>query len=181
MDRFIYNNNNIDLKKQGVYSIIFKNKLYIGSTCSNRGFKTRFNHHKLDLIKNKHHSIYLQNSFNKYKDNLIFQIIEITNNCIKREQFYIDLLKPKFNSVKIAGSNKGYKKSKIQIENHRKSLLNYYKNNNPVNKLFNYSQIKLILIDIKLGLTRNEICNKYNMKKSTYYKIKNNTYECRIN
>ena len=31
------------------------------------------------------------------------------NMCLKREQYYIDLLKPDYNILKIAGSSRGYK------------------------------------------------------------------------
>jgi len=32
-------------------------------------------------------------------------------NCLKREQYYIDLLKPEYNILKIAGSSLGHKHS----------------------------------------------------------------------
>lgn len=179
MKRFIYQNNNKDLKYTGVYSILLNNNIYIGSTSYIKGFKVRFNKHKQDLLNNKHHSIYLQNSFLKYKNkNVIFQILHICepNDCLKWEQFYIDLLNPKYNICKIAGSNKGYKKTKIQIENHKKSLKNYYKSNISSRITLNKTNLRLLIKDINLGYSRSYICEKYNIKKSTFYNIKNNNY-----
>jgi group I intron endonuclease len=98
----------------GIYCIkcLSNNKIYIGSTT--RSFRLRLKRHRSDLIKQKHHSIYLQNSFNKYgKDDFEVTLLEyITDKSlvIKREQYYIDLLKPEFNIAPIAGSNLGIKR-----------------------------------------------------------------------
>lgn len=60
------------------------NKFYVGSTKNWSERKTR---HIRDLINNKHHSILLQRSFNKYgKDKFIFALIETCYNYLTREQ-----------------------------------------------------------------------------------------------
>jgi group I intron endonuclease len=104
----------------GVYKIINKinKKFYIGST-STMGFDKRWKKHILDLNKNKHHSFYLQKSWNKYgPNNFSFEIIEecIPEKCIIREQYYLDSLKPEYNICQIAGSTFGikYKLKKIR-------------------------------------------------------------------
>ncbi len=78
----------------GVYQIknLITNKYYIGSSILS--LKRRGAIHKCKLIKGNHHSNKLQNSFNKYGiNNFDFEIIEKCNkeNCIEREQYYIDL------------------------------------------------------------------------------------------
>lgn len=102
----------------GVYTIVNKinNKTYIGSAVD---FKVRQTRHFTNLRKDKHHCIALQRSWNKYgEENFEFRIIEkcSASKCVEREQYYIDLLKPEYNSCKIAGSSLGYKFTKQQIE-----------------------------------------------------------------
>lgn len=103
-----------DLRRSGIYMIIniSNNKIYIGSA---KRFVHRKRNHFNDLIKNKHHSDKLQKSYNKYgKDNFIFKMIEYVNDVnelIKREQYYIDILKPEYNIAKTAGSSLGCKRS----------------------------------------------------------------------
>lgn len=97
--------------KSGIYEIInIKNgHRYIGSAMD---IERRWRHHKKALYDNKHHSVYLQNAWNKYgKDCFIFNVIE---NCfffilIQREQHYIDELNPEYNILKNAGSRLGTK------------------------------------------------------------------------
>lgn len=74
--------------KFGIYKItnIVNNKVYIGSTI--RSFSKRWGEHRRGLRDNKHHSTYLQNSWNKYgKDNFIFEIIEELHN---KDEIYIN-------------------------------------------------------------------------------------------
>lgn len=96
--------------KTGIYSI--KNKIngkcYIGSTSSSFYFRIR--HHINALNRNSHSNIYLQNAWNKYGKNAFeFNIIEEAEplNCLVREQYYIDNLKPEYNLCQIAGSRLG--------------------------------------------------------------------------
>jgi len=97
---------------KGVYKIESKtnNRIYIGSS---NNINRRWGLHKNELIRNKHHSIILQNHVNKYGINdLIFSIIEecSSKSLIYREQYYIDKHKPYFNIRKIANSNIGIKR-----------------------------------------------------------------------
>lgn len=89
-----------DREKIGVYAItnINNNKKYIGST--KESFYRRIQKHLSLLKRNKHHSIKLQNAYNKYGiSNFSFSIIEeIDKNRLdlnkyteEREQYYIDL------------------------------------------------------------------------------------------
>lgn len=99
----------------GIYKItcIINNKCYVGSSIN---IRNRWSEHKSKLKKNKHHSIFLQRSWNKYKErNFIFEIVEECEKTkeiiLEREQFYIDSLSPSFNILKIAGSPLGTKRS----------------------------------------------------------------------
>lgn len=101
-----------DLQFNGVYKItnIVNNKIYIGSCSSKTFLYERLKHHEQDLINNKHCNKYLQRAFNKYKiDNFYYEIIEVCNseNCIEKEQYWINLLKPHYNLCKKAGSSFG--------------------------------------------------------------------------
>lgn len=101
----LYNFNSISqhpiLKdSKGVYCIHCLNgKDYIGSTTVN--FRTRLLRHLRELKSNKHHSLHLQNAFNKYGiDSFSISLIYIGDNgekILTEEQWYIDNLKPEFN------------------------------------------------------------------------------------
>lgn len=93
----------------GVYRIrnLITSDIYIGST--RVSFSARKYQHFRRLKKNKHDSPILQNSWNKHKEkNFVFEIIEmcLPDDCLKREQYYIDTLNPRYNICKIAGSRK---------------------------------------------------------------------------
>lgn len=113
-----------------IYKILNKitNECYIGSALN---FDKRKYYHLYDLKHQKHHSPILQNSWNKYgEDVFLFKVIEeVKNNSdlIIREQFWIDKLNPKYNISKTAGSPLGIKhnlQSRMNMSNaHRgKSL-----------------------------------------------------------
>ena len=106
------------LTSLGVYKICHVAKadvFYIGSASGNRnvkacqkGFYRRFLEHLHYLEHNKHSSKYLQNVVNKYGiEGLRFEIIEVVDSTdrthiLEREQYYLDLLKPGYNSSKVA-------------------------------------------------------------------------------
>lgn len=107
-----------ELNQTGIYAIINKvnGKKYIGSTATK--FRKRWNQHKHLLRKGNHHSNYLQNSWNKYKEsNFEFRIIEIVpeeewtdnNYLLDIEQMYLDTFQPEYNTLPTAGSQLGYK------------------------------------------------------------------------
>lgn len=121
-------------KVYGVYKITntVNNKFYIGSASYLNGIATRLNNHKHDLIHNKHHSKYLQNSFNKHgKKNFYVEILEVClpEECLNKEQYWIDLLKPHYNMLKTAGSPKGTICTLETREKLRNSLNKFYKEN----------------------------------------------------
>jgi len=103
------------MNNTGIYKItnLLNGNFYIGSAASKGGFKSRWYKH-LFLLKNKnHHSKHLQSAWDKYgKNSFVFEIIEIIenrNSIIIREQYYLDTLKPEYNTCKIAGSPLGVK------------------------------------------------------------------------
>ena len=84
------------LKKCGVYKITNKinGKFYIGSSINITDRELR---HKSDLSCGTHHSEHLQRAYDKYgKENFKFEILELCNeeDVVKREQYYLDKLKP---------------------------------------------------------------------------------------
>lgn len=97
-------------KKIGIYQLrnIVTQDIYIGGSIDVGGRKRQhFSYLNLAMHPNKR----LQDSFNKYgKHNFVFEILELIvykRNVIKREQFYLDTLKPYFNIAKIAGTTLG--------------------------------------------------------------------------
>ena len=101
-----------------IYKIvnITNNKIYVGSAVN---FRKRKNLHLKNLRDNKHHSKYLQSSYNKHGiENFKFCIIELCEkeNLLEREQYYIDALKPQYNVCKsVEKSRLGLKSSPEHI------------------------------------------------------------------
>ena len=99
----------------GVYLISnnVNGKCYVGSSIH---LTQRRKEHFSRLMHNKHENAHLQNAYNKYgREAFEFEILEtlsiddnIKENLLKREQFWIDNLKPEYNILLVAGSNLGY-------------------------------------------------------------------------
>ena len=106
--------------KSGIYRWInnINGKSYTGSSVDlSRRLKNYFNISYLENeIKNSNSMIYKALLKNGYS-NFILEILEYCDvaNLIKREQHYIDLLKPEYNILKIAGSPLGRKHSEETI------------------------------------------------------------------
>ena len=200
----IYNKNKMnkkfkvkDVKKfpstTGIYSIGFKNsksnKIYIGSaskTSGNlraKGFCGRWQKHLHSLRNDKHHSISLQNSYNKHgESNIVFIVLEEcdSNLCIIREQFYIDSYDSYnngHNGRPNASSNLGFK----QNENFKKAIYDKYKKirdsyYEEVNELYKKNKTTREISKI-LNISRGMISkifkeNDIQGKNTAYYKKK---------
>lgn len=78
----------------GIYMIycLPNNKAYIGHS---KNISSRWGKHKWDLKNQNHINGHLQNCFNKYgAHNLLFFVLENTNNLKLREAYWLSLLKP---------------------------------------------------------------------------------------
>ena len=113
------------MKKSGIYSIKNKitHKIYVGSAID---INDRWRCHIKDLKNNKHHSPYLQKSWNKYGTEMFeFQILEECEKevLIEREQYWIDYFdsyRNGYNSTPKAGNTLGFKMSeysKLKMSN----------------------------------------------------------------
>jgi group I intron endonuclease len=125
--------------ESGIYKILntINNKCYIGSA---KNLNNRWKRHKYLLNNNKHENCYLQNSWNKYKENSFkFIVLEKTEpkNLIIREQYYIDNLNATnknigYNLSPTANSTLGFKfseesKKKMSLlKKGKKSTRGYY-------------------------------------------------------
>jgi group I intron endonuclease len=113
------------MKISAIYKIQSKLKperCYVGSAVN---INSRWEAHKRTLRLDKHHSQQLQRHVGKYGiEDLVFIIIEpcFPEFLIIREQYYIDTLKPYFNSCKIAGSTLGIR-YKLSEETRKKISL----------------------------------------------------------
>lgn len=124
------------MKKIGIYKIvnIITNKCYIGSS---NNIDVRFNTHIHSLKNNKHHSIKLQNSYNKHGiDNFIFEVIEFCDieSLLKKEQYYIDFFNSYHNgyncsmdsSNPMLGRKHSEKTKKLMSENNKGENHHFY-------------------------------------------------------
>lgn len=90
----------------GIYEIRNKinGKRYIGSTT--REFKKRWKEHKVELRGGRHHSPYLQHSWDFHgEENFEFTVLEeiidwtYEKQILEREQWYFNAYKPEYNCV----------------------------------------------------------------------------------
>lgn len=100
----------------GIYAIIntLNNKIYIGQSSN---MFDRLHRHFKKLKNGKHENQHLQNSFNKYGENVFsISILEecYINELTTKEQLWLDSFddNEKYNICKIAGTTLGYKHSK---------------------------------------------------------------------
>lgn len=91
--------------------------MYIGSAFT---FKSRWKNHIVELRLNRHHSPYLQASFNKYgEESFIFIVLEYVDDLlviVKHEQIWLDKYKVYdrefgYNVCSVAGNKTGVKAS----------------------------------------------------------------------
>lgn len=107
------------MKTSGIYKIqstIKPERFYIGSAIN---LYLRLKLHQSLLRRGIHHSLKLQNHFNKYgESDLLFSILlECSKDqLIAREQDFIDALNPWFNVRVIASSNIGFRHSQKSKE-----------------------------------------------------------------
>lgn len=113
IDKKILHDNN---KKSGIYMFTnnINNKKYIGSSIDlNKRINRYFQEHYLN-INNRYKNFIIIKALKKYSiSNFTISILEYTSNSrlelIKREQYWIDNLKPEYNILKKAWSSLGYK------------------------------------------------------------------------
>ena len=74
-------------KKAGVYLIECKNHKYVGSS---KNLYLRYKEHTATLKRGSHFNQFLQNIYNKYPNIISFKLIEICDNYVEREAYYIE-------------------------------------------------------------------------------------------
>ncbi len=114
-------NNRVVNGIQGVY--VLRNerngKVYVGSSCENRGVGKRLSEHQSQLTSGTHPNIYLQRSWIKDAGNFSFYLLECVSEedkLIEREQFWIDHFDSAdrrygYNLCPVAGTCRGRKLS----------------------------------------------------------------------
>lgn len=88
-------------EKCGIYRIFCSQSknFYIGSS---KQIHNRWSQHRHDLRRGKSHCVYLQHAWTRYGEALFeFSVVEEcgADELEAREQFYIDALKPRYNSI----------------------------------------------------------------------------------
>jgi group I intron endonuclease len=159
------------IKLSCIYKMWFNdpNKFYIGST---NDIWKRSKQHKSSLILNKHRNRHLQRAYNKYQCDLTFEILEVTDDLIVREQYYIDNLNPHYNIMKKAYSTSGYTFSKEARGKISKAAKNRWKNSAfkenfriKIAKL-NPLEVREIKLMLREGLSLETCASKYNVSRS---------------
>lgn len=156
------------MKISGIYKIenILTGDIYIGSAVD---IKSRWRRHKIDLKKDKHHSIILQRAYNKYGfENFNFEILE---ECCKElllstEQKYLDDKSPKYNICSYAYNTLGRKDSEETKAKKRKYALD--NNIKPPKETYEKIRKRVIMFkdgeEIKRFESLSEACRFLNKK-----------------
>ena len=186
-------------KIAGIYLIssLINNKYYIGSSIN---IKRRWTEHNRYLKQNKHHSKHLQNHYNKHgKDVLVYSVLEEVKQptkelLLKREQYWMDLLRPEFNNVLSAGSILGYKLDRAKyyyFEEGKGYSVIYTINGIPTNfNVFQTEQEAIAQVKYIKTLTEQQLimylkeCRKKPYKrtnKAKHYSYSSNKYSVEIN
>ncbi len=161
-----------------IYSIthIDSGKVYIGSTTN---LKVRWRDHKKTLRGNRHDNRYLQNAWNKYReDSFSFKVIEEcgVNILLDREKFWFNKTSCcdrnfGFNIVIDPNSGGGWKhtkKSKDKMSGPRESIRGI---KNPKSKL-KPNDIKIIRELLGDNVSLGSIAKKFNVGVGAIWKIK---------
>lgn len=164
----------------GVYQILnLKNgNFYIGSSVN---VYNRFHTHKTKLNQNIHINKYLQNAYNKYgKNEFLFRVLEYCNKdeVIKKEQHYLNLLRPKYNHRTIAQVNLGLSpsentKSKISatLKQKYKQGLIAYKQDHAWRPIVAYDLEGILVNSYKCIM---DACRDLNISKANLRRALNN-------
>ena len=109
----------------GIYAIyrVGTDDCYVGQSVN---IRMRWNTHRQDFKKHRHASKHMQRIFDKHGEGVFeFRVLEgcHINDLVDREQFWVDQLKPKYNSCAVAGSCLGYKHSEETREKHRRHMI----------------------------------------------------------
>lgn len=116
------------MKVAGIYKIarIGTDQCYVGSSA---WIKKRWAAHKRELNNNRHQATFLQNVWNKHGvDAFEFTILEVCEGLelkellFVREQYWMDALKPCFNTCPAAVSTLGFKMPREIVERHRQQI-----------------------------------------------------------
>lgn len=100
------------MSASGIYAIVRKgtDECYIGSAVN---IAKRWRDHRSDLRRGNHDSSRMQNVFNKHGadvfEYVILEDVSDKAHLIGREQAWLDLTRPAYNTLKIAGSSLGMK------------------------------------------------------------------------
>lgn len=96
----------------GIYCItdVQSGRRYVGSAVS---FKRRWTEHRNGLKRGKHHSQFMQLTYNVRPDAFAFQVLLYCTpeNLLMYEQRFLDAWNPEFNTNPTAGSMAGYRHS----------------------------------------------------------------------
>lgn len=144
-----------------IQSLIKPERIYIGSAVN---ISSRWNLHLNYLKNNKHHSIKLQNHYNKYsKSDLCFSIVEpcFPQFLTVREQYYLNTLKPFFNICKTAGSPLGLKRSDESKQKNREAHLGKKATSETKQKLSIANKGKIITEETRQKYRISKMGNKY--------------------
>ncbi len=147
----------------GIYLILCQSNgnFYIGSAVD---IGNRFCTHRRKLNAGKHHSTYLQNSYDKYgANNFHFYLIERVLDAgllVEKEQFYLDIYNPVFNMSPTAGSSLGMIRSDATKKKLRE--INLGKKLTPENREIAIRNLRRN----KKGLQRHSVETKLKMSKT---------------
>lgn len=148
----------------GIYQIrcLVNNEIYIGSAFD---LKRRHKEHINDLKRNDHHSHYLNRCYNKYGHEICleFSVLEhcSVEELIDRENHYLWMLKPKFNTNLCANSSLGVKRTEEQRTRMSLSRIGSKHSDNTKKKMSKSAGIHLRKPVLQIHLDTGEVIAEY--------------------
>lgn len=157
------------MKIRCVYKI--ENKLngrcYVGSTVN---FTQRKWRHFYDMKKGRHISRFMQRDFNKCGAGAftieIIECVAVEVDLLTREQHWLDLVRPAYNSAKIAGSSIGIKHSSEVVQRNRERNAGFGNGNARISK-----EQSIEISGLLQAMTTEQIAQQFNVERSTVQRV----------
>jgi len=139
---------------------------YIGSSINPAQRRRR---HFLDLRLSRHRSVFMQRDFDKCGEHsFLFVVLEETTTdvLLEREQYWMDLTNPPYNSAKVAGNSLGVKHRFDVVEANRRRNKGFGNGNAKVTP-----EVAELIVSLRSSMTTIELAEKFGVHRTTIERV----------